>query len=283
MNTTSKAQHDTSCAPGQPRLDGDDLKDVGRPFFALPPREHITPAETRGKRDQYGLYNYYGRGPIARAKRARFERALVLGRDRIGGKAIDMGAADGVLVPSLSRLFEEVVAIDRRRDFVDSCRQVIERMSLTNARAVCNDGKSVDDLRRDIGPGFNIMFLLETLEHIGSQPDIYASKVEFLRDCFDLLEADGVIVISVPKMVGLIMLFKNLLQRSLALGYDKMTMRQLLKSAFLKDTDELEPLWDGHHVGFNHLKLDRYLADNFHVQRRVESLISVFYVLQRNK
>ena len=62
-----------------------------------------------------------------------------------------------------------------------------------------------------------------------------------------------------------------------------MSIRQLLRSSFFKDTDELEPLWTGGHVGFNHVKLDEHLRKDFVVDHRSESLISVFYVLgQRN-
>jgi len=123
------------------------------------------------------------------------------------------------------------------------------------------------------------MFLLETLEHVGKQPDIWASKVAFLRDCFSLLGPNGRIIVTVPKMVGGILLFKNLVQRCLGRGYDAMPLRDLLRSSFLKDTDRLEPLWNGGHVGFNHLKLDAHLQKHFTVHHRSESLISVFYVL----
>ena len=59
-----------------------------------------------------------------------------------------------------------------------------------------------------------------------------------------------------------------------------MSFKQLFKSSVLRSTDDLEPLWDRGHVGFNHLKLDRHLAANFVVIQRKESLISVFYVLR---
>jgi len=112
------------------------------------------------------------------------------------------------------------------------------------------------------------MFLLETLEHVGRHPDIWASKMDFLRDCFSLLERDGQIVVSVPKMVGILILFKNVLQRVLGLGYDKLTWRQLLRSAIWKNTDALEPLRDSHHVGFNYLTLDEHPQQFFVVHER---------------
>jgi hypothetical protein len=105
--------------------------------------------------------------------------------------------------------------------------------------------------------------------------------MDFLHSCFTLLEVDGEIIISVPKMVGPIMLFKNLLQRSLRLGYDKIPFWLLLKASFLYNTDKLESLWQGDHVGFNHIKLEKYLKKQFKIVRRTESVISVFYVIKR--
>ncbi len=139
----------------------------------------------------------------------------------------------------------------------------------------------IETVKQKVGGDYQLMFLLETLEHVGRQPDMWPSKMAFLDQCFSLLEADGQIVISVPKMVGMIMLFKNVLQRVLGLGHDPLTWRQLLRSSLWKDTDALEPLWHGHHVGFNHLKLDRHLQRSFVIYERVESAISVFYRIGR--
>jgi len=257
------------------------LRLAGAPRFILPDRSVLQAAADEGAKYAYGIYNYYGWGLIAAAKRRRFQRALNLASAEPAQRVIDMGAADGILLPTLSRHYQEVVAIDYDPTFVERSQQLVDATGLSNVRLLCNNGVALEALREQVGSGFSLMFLLETLEHAGSQADIWGSKIDFLNDCFALLNREGRIIISVPKMVGLIVLFKNLLQRCLRLGHDPLTFRQLFKSAFLCDTEELEPLWDGHHLGFNHLKLGQRLKAHFEIRHRSESLISVFYVLGR--
>ena len=250
--------------------------------FILPDRKIVE--EAAGEAHSYAIKNYYGSGPIAYAKRRRFQRALNLARTIPAQNVIDMGTGDGVLLPTLAHNYERVVGLDVNQHHIDQSQRLAHYLKLGNVEIVCLRDLSFDELRQRVGSNFQLMFLLGTLEHVGSQPNIWDSKMAFLRDCFSLLEQNGRIIVTVPKMVGMIMLFKNFVQRSLGRGYDAMSIRQLLRSSFLKDTDELEPLWTGGHVGFNHLKLDVHLRKHFIVHHRSESLISVFYVLgQKNE
>ena len=255
-----------------------------RRFLVLPPREIFSSAcdESPGS-SRYSLRNYYDRTPIGWARRRRLERSLhlALGSNRFGRKCIDMGCADGILLPTLSKHFDEVVGVDRSRRSVDISTSIVNRLGLKNVSLFCNRELSTEEIRRRIGDGFKIMFLLETLEHVGDQPHRWEKMMAFLHECFSLLEPDGRIVISVPKMVGAVVIFKELLQRFTGrLDRPPLTFRQLLRSGFLRNTDELEVCWRGH-VGFNHLRLDGYLADHFNVVHRSESLISVFCVIDR--
>ena len=229
----------------------------------------------------YAITNYYGRGPIAWAKRRRFQRALNLASRIPAQKVIDMGTGDGVLLPTLAQNYQRVVGLDTNEHYISQSQSLIRYLTLNNVELICSRDRTFDELRQQIGPDCQLMFLLETLEHVGSQPDIWGSKMSFLKDCFSLLQEDGRIIVTVPKMIGVVMLIKNLLQRSLKRGYDQMTFRQLVRSSLLKNTDELEPLWAGGHVGFNHLKLDTHLRNHFAIQYRSESWISVFYILGR--
>jgi 2-polyprenyl-3-methyl-5-hydroxy-6-metoxy-1,4-benzoquinol methylase len=247
--------------------------------FILPDRKIVE--EAAAEAHSYAIKNYYGNGPIVYAKRRRFQRALNLANAIPAQNVIDMGTGDGVLLPTLANSYERVVAVDTNRHHIDQSQRLVRYLKLDNVELFCLGDFSFAELHGRIGPKFQLMFLLETLEHVGSQPNMWNSKMDFLRNCFSLLEREGRIIVTVPKMVGLIMLFKNLLQRCLRRGYDTMSTRQLLRSSFFKNTDELEPLWTGGHVGFNHLKLDVHLRKQFVVHHRSESLISVFYVLGR--
>jgi 2-polyprenyl-3-methyl-5-hydroxy-6-metoxy-1,4-benzoquinol methylase len=249
--------------------------------FILPDRKIVE--EAAGEAHSYAIKNYYGSGPIAYAKRRRFQRALNLASAIPAKNVIDMGTGDGVLLPTLAQNYERTVGLDVNQHHIDQSQRLIQYLQLDNVELICLRDLSFDELRQQIGSNFQLMFLLETLEHVGSQPNMWDSKMAFLRDCFSLLKPDGRIIVTVPKMVGVIMLFKNLVQRCVGRGYDEMTVRQLLRSSFFKDTDQLEPLWIGGHVGFSHLKLDAHLRKNFVVHHRSESLISVFYILGENK
>lgn len=259
---------------------------TGRVRFTLPPRAVLADALLDVDYG-YGLSNYYGSGPIARAKRRRFQIALDLAlatpaaRAAAGqGCAIDMGSADGVFIPTLSRTYRRVVALEHHPQLARYCAALIERLRLGNAVCIENGGMTWAEVAARIGEPADIMFLLETLEHIGAQPDIWGSKMAFLRECFTLLRPGAPIVISVPRMVGPIVIVKSGLQRLLGLRHDGLTWRQLLASGLLGRTEALEAQWTNiSHVGFNHRKLERHLAANFRIVRRRGTAISVFYAI----
>ncbi|MBC7784658.1 MAG: methyltransferase domain-containing protein [Burkholderiales bacterium] len=247
--------------------------------FILPDRAVIEQAAQGEK--SYAIFNYYGRGPITKAKLHRFHRALKLGATVQTRRVIDMGVADGVLLPTLAHHYDHVAAIDIHEEILQRSRRLVDSLGLKNIDVVNSSDISTDQLRQRLGGGYGLMYLLETLEHVGSQPDIWGSKIAFLKDCFALLEPDGRIIISVPKMVGFPLLIKNVLQRGLGVGYDSLTWGQVLKSTFLKNTDDLEPHWNGGHKGFNHIKLERHLHQHFTVHHQSSSSITVFYVIGR--
>jgi len=199
-------------------------------------------------------------------------------------RAIDMGCADGVLIPTLSNFFEKVVAVEVNPIQADQSERLVRLCNIDNVEVICNQGISMHEISQRIGNGYKILWLLETLEHIGEQPDIWAPKLEFLHSCFELLDDDGQIVISVPKMVGFGFLGKYLLQNyCLDIKHDQMTFANLFRSVLFKNTDNLEPLWAGGHVGFNHLKLDDLLNEHFEVLRRKETIISCLYLIRRKR
>ncbi len=247
--------------------------------FILPDQNAVQAAA--GGSYSYAIYNYYGKGPISRAKRYRFVHALKIAQDIPAKRVIDMGAADGMFLPTLCKHYDHVAALDINDQYIQRSQKLVEALDLSNAQVICTKEMSFEQIKSQIGGGYQIMYLLETLEHVGQQPDMWGTKMQFVHECFDLLEKDGRIIISVPKMVGIAMLFKNILQRSLGLGYDGLSWPQLLKSSFFKNTDDLEPLWDGGHMGFNHLKLDKLFNEQFKVHHRSESSITVFYMIGR--
>jgi 2-polyprenyl-3-methyl-5-hydroxy-6-metoxy-1,4-benzoquinol methylase len=259
------------------------------PYFVLPPAAVYTdPASGSylGSSRTYTHYNYLKRGPIARIKRRRFEIALqcyLPGHE--GGTAIDMGCADGVLLPSLSKHFSRVIGIDIHTEMLATANDLVRRAQLDNVE-LFNSRSCRPDLILGAVPALpaDVAFCLETLEHVGTPGGgaaVYDEKVQFLRDLFELLMPDGSIVMSIPRMVGTPYLLKHLIQSTLRIPHEKVSTGDVLRAGIRRDTGALEPRWTGGHVGFNDVKMSRLLHDHFTVDREWTTLISRFFILRR--
>lgn len=231
----------------------------------------------------YSHYNYLRPGIIQKLKRGRFERALKLAKPYFhSGAALDIGCADGVFLPSLVEYFDRVVGVDSDAKHLDIAAALVSATSMPKVSLICNAGLSFDALRERVGKGFRVAFVLETLEHVGSLPSLYETKADFVEGVLSLLEPDGIIVASVPRMVGVRFLIKYLIQVGFNIPTEKMGPGDLLRASFLNDTTRLEPRWSGTHIGFNHLLLTRALRARYDVQVS-GTLTSVFYTIRRRR
>ena len=229
----------------------------------------------------YTAYNYAGSGVVARVKAAHFEAALKLTRDLHGQTgAVDFGCADGVLLPSLSRLFDRVYAVDIRPDMTAIAERVRAELGLENVRVVCNRDRDFASLADDMEGEYRVAFLLETLEHVGDPSRLYESKMELLDGVFGLLQPRGRVVISVPKMVGISFLVQRATLRLLGMHREEIGRRDLFNAVVRRNTDALEPGWtNSAHLGFNHIKLKRHLKESFRlVTSRSVGFTQVFVV-----
>jgi len=232
----------------------------------------------------YSHYNYLRPGPIAKIKRNRFEMALRLAEDRFGKSGtIDMGCADGILLPSLAKHFPVVMGVDTDESHLVIARKLIAHAGLSNVELVCNADKSMEQVRASLnGKAYGVMFLLETLEHIGaSASTMYDDKLKFLDELFSLLTPDGVIIISVPKMVGPAFLLKYVTQTVLRAHKEAIPLGQLLRCGFLCDASGLEPKWIGGHVGFDDRKLQHIIEQRFTIQRQANLIATRMWMISR--
>ena len=118
--------------------------------------------------------------------------------------AIDFGCADGVFLLSLSKYFNKVVGIDILQGFIKTCKKIIKDLNLENVDVICNENTPITKLKASLlEKKFKVVFMLETIEHIGDKNSIWDSKIEFLKDVFTLVEENGVIVLSAPVMTGI--------------------------------------------------------------------------------
>lgn len=85
------------------------------------------------------------------------------------------------------------------------------------------------------------------MEHVGNNwKTMYQDKLFFLKEANALIESNGFIVISVPKMTGLSFLLQTAGQNIFNLGANEdnlqMPLKSFLKCIFLNNTDNLEHL-----------------------------------------
>ena len=255
-------------------------------LFEPPPRAIYDRVEGHwsGDASTYAAYNYLSDGAVSHVKSAHFEVALRETRRWFGtGRVIDFGSADGVFVPSLARHFAEVLAIDVRPEFVDLAQTVADECGLRNVRTLCNAGVGMDELVEQLGSGHDVVFLLETLEHIAEQPDLFGSRARFVEQLLGLVAADGVVVVSVPTMVGPAFLIQRATLAALRLNREPITARELFEAGVLRRTGSLEPRWTSEdHLGFNHLELERAFRDRgLPILRHRNLFFSQLYVVGR--
>ncbi len=252
-------------------------------MFIIPPASiYEDKATTPGKDNiTYTAYNYLGSGIVPSIKRNHFEVALRLTNNFFHKcDVIDFGCADGAFIPSLAKYFNHVVAIDIRRESIEICSNLVSELSLNNVTLFCNDKITIDDIRSRIGRSSHILYLLETLEHIGDKSDLFGSKIDFLTQLFTLLDDDGIIVISVPKMIGIPFLLQRLGLRIFRSIRDPISIINLAKSV-LGNTTALEWEWSGGHLGFNHKKLEILLRNEFKIVKKKNLLFQVEYVIKK--
>ena len=229
----------------------------------------------------YTAYNYAGGGVVARVKAAHFEAALKLTRDLHGQTgAVDFGCADGVLLPSLSRLFERVYAVDIRPDMTAIAERVRAELGLENVRVVCNRDRDfaslADEMEDRVPRGFpprdvGARGRPESLVRIeNGAPRRSIQSVAAQGASGDIRSKDGRPL--VPRAAG----------HAAVLGMhrEEIGRRELFNAVVRRNTDALEPGWtNSAHLGFNHLKLKRHLKEGFRlVTSRSVGFTQVFVV-----
>lgn len=229
----------------------------------------------------YSDYNYLQPGIASFLRTQHFEHALRLTRKYFHkANVIDFGCADGPFLPALSKYFRNVVAIDMDSTFIKQAHELVRRMRLSNVELICNATLTLDDLKSKMpNHTYRVLYLLETIEHIGDKSAPWDSRVNFIRDLFGLLSENGIIVLSVPNMIGISFLLQRLFMFLLNQQREPISMANLFRVSLLKDTTNLENQWQGGHLGFNHEKLERRLKKDFNLVKKRNIFFQVIYVL----
>lgn len=242
----------------------------------------------------YSDYNYLRPGISSYIKTRHLEASLKLTKDYFHKTGvIDFGCADGILLPSLSRYFTHVAGIERDAGFCDISIQLCKNLGLGNVGITSNAGLTIGDIKSRIGDNkYGILYLLEVLEHIGEQERLYESKVDFLNELFTLLEDNGLIVISVPRMIGMSFLVQRIGMLFTGIYPEPISFKNMIRASFFSDTSELEKtwmggyydehgMWIGRHLGFNEQKMQKYLEEAFTVVKKKKLPFTMMYVIKK--
>lgn len=237
----------------------------------------------------YSEYNYLKSGLASFLRARHFEYALRLTKEYFHKcNVIDFGCADGPFLPSLARYFNHVVGIDWEPEFVELASKVANLSGLINTELMCNRDLMIQDLKPKLEKReYHILFLLETLEHVGDRSDPWNSRVEFIKELFKLVDETGIIVISVPNMVVIPFLLQRLGLLFSNAERETISKTDLLRASFLNYTTDLEQQWQGWHMGrighlgFNHQKLESHMRKGLKILKRKNILFQVIYVCQR--
>ncbi len=230
----------------------------------------------------YSEHNYLAGGVASFLRSRHFEHALRLTRECFHkANVIDFGCGDGPFLPSLSRYFNHVLAIDRAQLRLNFASEVVKAAHLSNVEIMCNDNLSFDYIRSEIATRqYQVLYLMETLEHIGDKSDPWISRVNFVKELSGLVDPDGVIVLSVPNMIGISFLLQRLGFFLLNQRREPISKTDLLKVSLFNDTSNLEKQWKGTHLGFNHKKLENELKRHIPVLKKRNIGFHVIYVLK---
>ena len=229
----------------------------------------------------YSDYNYLQGGISSFLKIMHFEQVLKMTRGYFNKtNVIDFACADGPFLPSLSRYFCNVVAIDHDPDLLRLASKLVQEMHLNNVTVICNADLTWDDLKSKLGSyKYHILYVLETLEHVGDKSALWDSRVHFLQGLSGLVAENGIMVLTVPKMIGMSFLLQRLGLFLLKKGREPLSVADLLRASLFNDTKNLESQWDHDHLGFNHKKLEENLKKTFKILKKKDMIFQVVYIL----
>lgn len=235
--------------------------------------------------ESYTRHNYLKPGIVSYLKTRHFETALKLTKEYFHKyNAIDFGCADGTLIPSLSKYFNHVVAIDQDSVSIKVASKLIKKQNIDNVDLICNNNLSNNNIKNKIkNKKYHILYLLETLEHVGNKDNLYESKLIFLRDLATLIDKDGIIVISVPNMIGLSYFIQWISFKPFGIAERPISQKNLFKACFLGDTSNLEKQCNIGHLGFNHKKMENYIKREFRILKKKNIISQMIYIIKKHE
>ncbi len=217
----------------------------------------------------YSDYNYIS-GKLKIFKRSHYYKALELSQSFLKKNlvAIDYGCSDGFFSFTLSKYYKKVIGIDNDKKSLEFAEEIKKINGIENIEFITIKDLIPNNIKKKITSlKISIIYCLEVIEHIYDKRNPYQVKINKIKELLDILSDDGRLIVSIPNMIGFSLFLKFLISRIYGgVNREKISLINLLKAVFLKDTNnllkdiiDLYPGDWGVHTGFNHKYLEYYL------------------------
>ena len=199
--------------------------------------------------------NYFPKNPLLRFAKLRYFHLSEELSDRysLKGRALDLGCGEGFFIPTLSKRFDEVVAVDCNPTLYKNAKNLVKVLKLQNVKVIYNKGGK---LRPFLKKRFNVIYCHEIFEHVLDLPP-------FFKELKSLLSHGGHLVFSVPIEVGSSLFFKEIASKIFGRYRESYTLQELFKASVLWDTSGIPNT--GKHKGFDYRSFLRVLNKHFEV------------------
>lgn len=235
------------------------------------------------KQTQYGKYTYNSSSIIRRyTHKLRLKKSLKVLNLKKSDKVLDYGAGDGYFATLLKkRHLKEISCYEPVNEQFEQMKFVLSDFS---------DIDLIKNINSIKDQSFNKVFCLEVLEHL---PEERLTKS--LKEIYDLLNANGEALLTVPRESGFNGFVKNSIKKTIDKN-KKYTYKELWDISFNKKKvdrivmhkDTMPYIYE--HFGFNNIQLEKSLIESkFKIQKKISfpfkylSLFSsqIFYIVTK--
>ena len=148
---------------------------------------------------------------------------------------LDLGCADGPFLPTLNYYSKKIVGIDLDKDSLILANKLINdhNFKLKKVGLLNSDGLYLPFKDRT----FDLIFCLEVLEHV-------ENSLQAINEISRILKKKGVLICSLPIEIGISLLIRTILGKTLKFKRPHYKFKEIIKSVFLKKPENREKHMD---------------------------------------
>ncbi len=176
---------------------------------------------------------------------------------------IDLGCADGPLLPNVNQYGKFNIGIDLNLDYLEYARNLINyhEFPLLKTALINAEGKKLPIKNESI----DTVICLEVFEHV---PKV----LNLINEIKRILKYDGELIYSLPIEIGFSLLFRDLIGRILSFPRDSYNLRELIRNGILKKPNTQRIYYPQtriySHKNFDYRILQNYIKNNFKILKK---------------